>query len=88
MEDLQVNHKFSIECAETLASQLGVPFRSYEHVAVTREELEENSTEGLRFYSYRTLGHWIDDQELEDLFAWILFILPDGTADNLNGPRQ
>lgn len=76
-EDLQVNHKFSIECAETLASNLEVPFRSYENIAATHKELEENSSLGLRFYSYGDLGHWVNEQELEDLFTWIRFILSE-----------
>lgn len=76
-KDLQVNHKFTLQCAETLASHLQVPFRSYQKVAMTHQELQENSPKGLRFYSYETLGHSINDQELEDLIVWILFLLPD-----------
>ena len=73
--DRQVNHEFFIKCAETLASNLEVRFQSYENVTLTRKELEKNSPEGLKFHS--KLGHWVNKQELVDLFAWILFLLPD-----------
>ena len=84
-EDLQVDYEFSIKTAETLASDLEVPFQSYENTALTREELEKISPKGLRFHSYGNLGHWINEQELMDLYAWILFLLPDGEkGKNLN----
>ena len=76
-EDLQVNYEFSIKTAETLASDLEVPFQSYENMALTRKELEKFPPEGLRFHSYGDLSHWVNDQELMDLYAWILFLLPD-----------
>lgn len=76
-KDLQTNHKFALESAETLASNLEIPFRSYRKVAPTRQELQESSAQGLRFYSYETLGHSVNDQELGDLFVWIYFLLPD-----------
>jgi len=76
-KDLQVNHEFSIKCAETLATDLGVCFQSYEDVTLTRKEVENSSPEGLRFHSYGSLGHWVNERELEDLFVWILFLLPD-----------
>lgn len=76
-QDRQVNYDFSFKCAETLAANLNVPFKSYEDVTLTREELEKNSPEGLRFYSYGNLGHWVNEKEIMDLFLWILFLLPD-----------
>jgi lysophospholipase I len=76
-EDLQVDYEFSIKTAETLASNLEVPFQSYENIALTRKELEKNPPEGLRFHSYGNLRHWVNEQELMDLYAWILFLLPD-----------
>ena len=80
--DRQVDYEFAIQSAETLASHLDIPFRSYEKVPITPQELEENSVQGSRFYSYGTLGHWVNERELEDLFAWILFILPDVSSDS------
>jgi lysophospholipase-1 len=77
-EDLQVDYEFSIKTAETLASNLEVPFQSYENITLTRKELEKVSPKRLRFHSYGNLGHWINEQELMDLYAWILFLLPDG----------
>jgi len=79
-KDLQLNHKFAIETAETLAYHLQIPFRSYQGVAVTLRgflQEKENPFPGLRFYSYENLGHSVNDQELADLFVWILFLLPD-----------
>ena len=79
-QDLQVDYEFSIKSAETLASNLEVRFQPYENVALTREELEKNPPEGLRFHSYGNLGHWFNERELMDLFTWILFLLPDVTS--------
>ncbi|KAF8800237.1 Phospholipase/carboxylesterase [Phlegmacium glaucopus] len=76
-QDLQVDHEFSLECAKTLSSHLEIPFRSYENVALTRQELQETSSHGLRFYSYESLGHMVGIQELDDLFVWVRFLLPD-----------
>jgi len=39
------------------------------------QELQENGTAGLRFYSYEGLGHWFDEKELEDLAIWISILL-------------
>ena len=46
---------------------------------MTRREFQgkDSSFPGLRFYSYENLGHSVNDQELADLFVWILFLLPD-----------
>jgi predicted esterase len=70
--DRQVNHNFARDAAETLASQLEIPFHSSESPSAHFE----GDLVGLRFQSYPGMGHTISEAELEDLCLWIVAILP------------
>jgi len=66
------------DLAKVFAGQLGIPFISTDHSGMNGRELQENGTAGLHFYSYEGLGHWFDQEELEDLATWISILLPSG----------
>ncbi|KAM6489600.1 acyl-protein thioesterase 1, partial [Amanita muscaria] len=72
----QVKYEFALASAKQLASDLGVRFRLKEK-APTREDLEKNGIDGLRFHSYPSLGHQIAPEELDDLAVWAVYLLPD-----------
>ena len=74
--DGQVKYEFALASAKQLASDLGVRFQLKEK-AQTREELEKNGIDGLRFHTYPSLGHWIAPDELDDLVVWAAYLLPD-----------
>ncbi|KAM6494658.1 acyl-protein thioesterase 1 [Amanita muscaria] len=74
--DGQVKYDFALACAKQLAADLGVRFQLKEK-AQTREDLETNGIEGLRFHSYPSLGHRIAPDELDDLVVWTAYLLPD-----------
>ncbi|KAK2460370.1 hypothetical protein APHAL10511_007535 [Amanita phalloides] len=74
--DLQVNHEFALASAKQLASDLDVRFLLKEK-AQTREDLERNGADGLRFHTYQSLGHRIAPDELDDLAMWVAHLLPD-----------
>lgn len=40
-------------------------------------DLRENGMAGLLFYSYKDLGHWFNEKELEDLARWISILIPN-----------
>jgi len=74
--DQQVQHDFALASAKQLASDLGVRFQLKEK-AQTREDLERNGIDGLRFHTYPSLGHNIAPNELDDLVEWLAYLLPD-----------
>ncbi|KAF8637099.1 hypothetical protein AX17_003004 [Amanita inopinata Kibby_2008] len=74
--DLQVNYDFAMASAKQLACDFDIRFQRKEKMQ-TREELEKNGVEGLRFHSYTSLGHWIAPDELDDLVVWVAHLLPD-----------
>ncbi|KIL64593.1 hypothetical protein M378DRAFT_105926 [Amanita muscaria Koide BX008] len=74
--DGQVKYDFALASAKQLASDLGVRFQLKEK-AQTREDLEKNGIDGIRFHSYPSLGHWIAPDELDDLVVWAAYLLPD-----------
>ncbi|KAF8346550.1 acyl-protein thioesterase 1 [Amanita rubescens] len=74
--DLQVRHDFALASAKQLASDLGVRFQLKERTQ-TRDDLERNGVDGLRFHTYPLLGHWITPDELDDLVVWVAYLLPD-----------
>ena len=74
--DGQVKYDFALTSAKQLAADLGVRFQSKEK-AQTREDLEKNGVDGVRFHSYQLLGHWIAPDELDDLVVWLAYLLPD-----------
>ncbi|KIL62600.1 hypothetical protein M378DRAFT_1052867 [Amanita muscaria Koide BX008] len=74
--DSQVKYDFALACARQLAADLGVRFQLTEK-AQTREDLEKNGIDGLRFHSYPSLGHRIAPDELDDLVVWTAYLLPD-----------
>ena len=74
--DGQVKYEFALASAKQLASELGIRFQLKEN-AQTREDLEENGIDGLQFHTYRSLGHWIAPNELDDLAVWAAYLLPD-----------
>jgi len=78
MDDRQVDFTVWKDLAKVFAGQLGIPFISADHSEMNGRELQENGTTGLRFYSYQGLGHWFDEEELEDLAIWISILLPSG----------
>ncbi|KAF8962204.1 Phospholipase/carboxylesterase/thioesterase [Flammula alnicola] len=72
-EDQQVDHDTWKNFAEILASQLSVPF-------ITDTETVQSGrsgVQGLEFRSYQGLGHWIIDDELQDLATWASNLIPD-----------
>ncbi|KAF8737300.1 hypothetical protein AX14_013148 [Amanita brunnescens Koide BX004] len=74
--DQQVQHDFALASAKQLASDLGVRIQLKEK-AQTRDDLERNGVDGLRFHTYPSLGHWIAPDELDDLVVWLAHLLPD-----------
>jgi len=78
MDDRQVDFTVWKDLAKVFAGQLGIPFISNDHSEMNGRDLQENGTVGLRFYSYEGLGHWFDEEELEDLAIWISILLPSG----------
>jgi lysophospholipase I len=69
-DDPQVDHEFSRSCAAALASDLGIPFR------VHSGDHQVGAMEGLDFHSYEGLGHWFNNDELNDLKTWIKGRIP------------
>ncbi|KAM6491178.1 Alpha/Beta hydrolase fold, partial [Amanita muscaria] len=74
--DGEVKYDIALACARQLAADLGVRFWLNEK-AQTREDLEKNGIDGLRFHSYPSLGHRIAPEELDDLVVWAAYLLPD-----------
>ncbi|KAM6490340.1 Phospholipase/carboxylesterase [Amanita muscaria] len=74
--DGQVKYDLALASAKQLASDLGIRFQ-LKKKAQTREDLEKNGIDGLRFHSYPSLEHWIGPDELEDLAVWAAYLLPD-----------
>ena len=71
-----MKYDFALASAKQLAADIGVRFQLKEK-AQTREDLEKNGIDGLRFHSYPTLGHRIAPEELDDLVVWAAYLLPD-----------
>lgn len=44
--------------------------------------------EGLDFHSYEGLGHWFDDNELDDLKMWIKGLIPGRSNRNSVGSME
>jgi predicted esterase len=69
--DQQVEYKFSLDAAQTLASDLDMQFRSTPHPLNLDEFMMDGGTDGLRFVTYDRLGHWITPGEMKDLSMWM-----------------
>jgi predicted esterase len=76
--DRQVRYNFARDAAETLASQLEIPF-CFSESPLSATALLENDLVGLRFQSYSGMGHEVLERELEDLRLWIAAVLPKQT---------
>ncbi|KIM37859.1 hypothetical protein M413DRAFT_251578 [Hebeloma cylindrosporum] len=77
-EDRQVDFKIWKGLAKVLAGQLGIPFiDSEQSVWVSERVSRENETAGLLFYTYEDLGHWFNEQELQDVAKWISILIPE-----------
>ncbi|KAM6503771.1 Phospholipase/carboxylesterase [Amanita muscaria] len=74
--DGQVKYDIALASAKQLAADLGVRFRR-QGKGQTREDLEKNGIDGLRFHSYPSLEHRIAPDELDDLVVWTAYLLPD-----------
>ncbi|KAG5641290.1 hypothetical protein DXG03_005567 [Asterophora parasitica] len=79
--DPRLKIRFSVETAQTLSADLGIPF--YESVERLKPDdfKEPGSSAGLRFVTYDDLGHWMDNTMMEDLNVWIRAILTKNPAE-------
>jgi len=81
--DLQVRYDFALECAQTLASDLGIPFRETEENLDPTDFSEPGSRLGLRFMTYKMLPHWMCGPEMEDLGVWMEALIPRNSAEGM-----
>jgi len=63
--------------AVMLTGQLGIPFIDEKQNPTAEPEPVEHSKPTLTFRTYEGLGHSIDDEELNDLAAWLSATIPD-----------
>ena len=72
-----MNHDVWKGLAENLAREIGIPFNYYddEGKRLEAESLKESGTNALFFHTYKDLGHWFSEKEIEDLITWISVIL-------------
>ncbi|KAJ3500504.1 hypothetical protein NLJ89_g9767 [Agrocybe chaxingu] len=80
IEDLQIKHSVWKDLVEMFAGLMGIPFQHFVGDKLNKKDLQEEGATGLRFYLYMRLGHWVNDEELEDLATWISFLLPNVPA--------
>ena len=81
-QDIQVDYDFSVQSAQTLASDLGISFHESEERLIEADlATESGDKSGVCFMSYSDLGHWMNDKEMDDLGVWIRALLPAGDAE-------
>ncbi|EAU91112.2 acyl-protein thioesterase 1 [Coprinopsis cinerea okayama7 len=73
--DAQVQYEFSMYSAQKVASDVGIEFVRSKEPLTPQDAKEDKEKVRLRFASYEELGHWFDDQELNDLAVWMKTVL-------------
>ena len=85
--DRQVEYEFSVKAAETLASDLNIPFHTMNERLALEQFKIDSSNEGLIFVTYDPLGHWIQTpEEMQDLGVWIEACLPHNGGEGMSKP--
>ncbi|RDB17778.1 Acyl-protein thioesterase 1 [Hypsizygus marmoreus] len=79
-DDPQVNYKFSLKAAMTLADQLHIPFHESSDRLVPETFAEPKNNVNLRFMTYPDLGHWLCPVEIDDLSIWMEAIIPKSAS--------